>query len=109
MKIFEVIEGAKQIAARKGGAGGPSHRGKVGVRRFRCSSGPRKGRIVAKASTCHAPVNVASKVRMTKTRAKAPSLTAIKGNLTKKGSGISRAVARLNKPKTTRKPKARKK
>jgi len=102
MKILEITE-AKQIAARKGGSGGPSHRGKVGVRRFRCTSGPRKGRIVARASTCHAPVNAQAKIRMTKTRAKAPSLTAFKGGLTKKGSGISRAVARLNKPKARKK------
>lgn len=108
MKIFEVIEAATQIAARKGGAGGSTgkHKGQIGVRRFRCSSGPRKGRIVAKASTCHAPLDSQKKIRMTKTRARKPSLTSFKGTLTKRGSGVSRAVSRMNK---TPKPKARKK
>ncbi len=40
-------------------------KGKV-VRKFRCTSGSRKGRIVAKAATCNAPINVKAKLTIKK-------------------------------------------
>ena len=46
MFLREIIEGATPIFGKTGG--------KV-VRKFRCTSGSRKGRIVAKPGTCTAP------------------------------------------------------
>ena len=37
-------------------------KGKV-TRKYRCTSGTRKGRIVAKAATCNAPTNIKSKLQ----------------------------------------------
>ena len=39
-------------------------------RRYRCQSGPRKGRIVADPATCTAPINIQKKQTMKATRAK---------------------------------------
>ena len=47
MIVSEIItEGALQIAGRRGG--------KI-VRKYRCTTGSRKGRIVAKPETCNKP------------------------------------------------------
>ena len=54
MKAIEfVTEAGGKFIFGRGGKPGGSHKGKV-TRKFRCVSGPRKGRIVAKMSTCHA-------------------------------------------------------
>ena len=107
MKIVELLEAGKFIFGRGGGKGG-SHKGKV-TRKFRCTSGPRKGRIVAQLSTCHAPVNVQAKKTMTVTRTRAPAKAAFHAKITKKGSGVSRAVKVKNKGLRKASPKPRKK
>ena len=56
-----VEEGVTQIFGKSGN--------KV-VKKFRCTSGTRKGRIVAKAATCTAPMN--AKKAQTKPRGKTP-------------------------------------
>jgi hypothetical protein len=108
MRLVEfVTEAGGKFIFGRGGKPGGSHKGKV-TRKFRCTSGPRKGRIVAKMSTCHAPIDAQKKKRMTVTRSKAPKLTAKKAMFTKKGSGISRAVLNKNRAKKAVKPKGRK-
>lgn len=103
MKIQELLE-ADTIYKRGGGKGG-THKGRVQSRKFRCMSGPRKGRIVANISTCHAPVKVDAKQKMTITRARAPKKAAWHAKMTKKSSAVSRTVAGLNKAKGTHTPK----
>ena len=51
----------KQIWARSG---------QNAVRKFRCSAGPRKGRIVAKPATCNAPKNMKASNTLKQTRRK---------------------------------------
>jgi len=46
MRIAEIEEAVSQIWSRSGNKS---------VRKYRCTHGPRKGRIVAKAATCNAP------------------------------------------------------
>ena len=83
MKIYEVSNtdlycfetivnekqgGAFQIFGRSPGKfGSGSKKGKL-TRKFRCPTGPRKGRIVAKPETCNAPLNVQQSTRMKGTR-----------------------------------------
>ena len=55
MQIADVIEGAVQIFGRS--------KGKV-VRKYRCTSGQRKGRIVASPTTCTAPKRVKSSIAL---------------------------------------------
>lgn len=59
MLVEEIVEGYKQVWARTN----------TGVKRkYRCTSGPKKGRVVAKPSTCGTPVKQGQSVRTKKTR-----------------------------------------
>ena len=71
-------------------------KGKV-TRKYRCTSGTRKGRIVAKAATCNAPTNIKSKLTMKKTRARKSPLIGIKTKFQKRMGAQSQRIARLNK------------
>ena len=74
-----------------------ARKGAKNVRKYRCTSGSRKGRIVAKPSTCNAPKNVKSSITIKKTkRAKAAPIK-IKSRRTKALSGASRRLKRLNR------------
>ena len=46
------------------------HSGQNAVRKFRCSAGPRKGRIVAKMGQCFVAPNLKAKLTMKRTRAR---------------------------------------
>ena len=50
------------------------------VRKYRCTSGSRKGRIVAKPGTCTAPKNVKAMATMKKTRRSKGATVNIKAN-----------------------------
>ena len=88
MRIQDITEGAVGIFGRS--------KGKV-TRKYRCTSGTRKGRIVAKATTCNAPINVKSKLAMKKTRARQGSMMGVKSKFTKRNSPTSKTINRLNK------------
>ena len=88
MRIQDITEGAVCIFGRS--------KGKV-TRKYRCTSGTRKGRIVAKATTCNAPINVESKLAMKKTRARKGSMMGVKSKFTKRNSPTSKTINRLNK------------
>lgn len=73
--------------------------GKTGnkvVRKYRCTSGSRKGRIVAKPGTCTAPKNVKAMTTMKKTRRSKGATVSIKSNRTKRTSPASQKLKRLN-------------
>ena len=72
------------------------NKGKL-VRKYRCTHGSRKGRIVAKAATCNAPVNIKSKLTMKKTRARKSPIIGIKTKFQKRMGAQSKRIARLNK------------
>lgn len=88
MKVVEVTEGFTPAYSKSG---------KKTVRKYRCTSGPRKGRIVAKAATCTAPINVKAKQSMKRTRARTKSQAAAKTRRTKKFNPTSLRVKRINK------------
>lgn len=67
------------------------------VRKYRCTSGPRKGRIVAKMSQCFAAPNVKKKIAMKKTRARLGGKMARKARKTKRMNPASKLLKRLNK------------
>lgn len=96
MKVEELEildEGAVSIFGRKGGKN---------VRKYRCNSGPRKGRIVAKASTCTAPTNVAKRKKFAQTKARKGSTIKIKTKRTKSNNPASRRLGKLNTGQRTR-------
>ncbi len=72
-------------------------RGKKLVRKYRCSSGQRKGRIVAKIAQCFASPNVKKKMSMKRTRARLGTRMARKARRTKRTNPASIALRRLNR------------
>ena len=84
---FEIEEGAQSIYGRKGNAT---------VRKYRCNSGPRKGRIVAKASTCTAPLSAKKRKTFQQTKAKKRSAIKIKTKRTKSNNPASRRLGKIN-------------
>ena len=82
-------------------------------RRFRCQSGPRKGRIVADPSTCTKPINIRKRQQFKATRQKLNTIQSKRSTYTKKYNPTSKIVKKLNtqvKSRRRAKPlKARKK
>lgn len=87
-------------------------KGKV-VRKYRCTSGTRKGRIVSNPKTCTAPKNVKAKQTMKATRRRQGKTMGIRAARTKRTDPSSQKLKRLNIGKKTikprRRPKSRKK
>jgi len=70
--------------------------GKV-VRKFRCTGGRRKGRIVAKPAQCFAAPDIKKRNKLKITKARLGSRMTRKAQRTKKVNPASKRVAALNK------------
>jgi len=93
---FEVItEAGLQIFGRGRG-------GKTLKKKFRCTSGPRKGRVVSDPATCMKPIDVAKRLRAKKSRPKFKTKAAFARNRTMRTNPITKAIGSRNK---LRKPK----
>ena len=73
--------------------------GKKVVRKYRCSSGPRKNRVVAKMAQCFAAPDPKKRMQMKKTRARLGSKMMRKAKKTKRINPASKRVQSLNKRK----------
>jgi len=71
--------------------------GKKVVRKFRCTTGRRKGRIVAKIQQCFAAPDMKKRFTLKKTKARLGSRIVRKARRTKKVNPASRRVQALNK------------
>lgn len=87
MQLRELIS-EKQVWARSG---------KKVVRKYRCTSGSRKGRTVAKFSQCFAVPDVKKRVKFKQVRARLGTRMARKAKRTKRINPASRRVQALNK------------
>lgn len=67
------------------------------VRKTRCASGPRKGRVVSSQAQCSKPKNMKKSRAMRKTRAAKGFRMARKAKKTKRMNSASKRVRRLNK------------
>ena len=67
------------------------------VRKYRCTSGQRKGRVVKVASQCFAAPNMKARMSMKRTRARLGARMARKARRTKRTNPASIALSRLNK------------
>ena len=81
-------------------------RGKKLVRKYRCTSGIRKNRIVSNIGQCFAAPNVKARIRLKRTRARLGSRMARKARRTKRTNPASRRVAALNKAGSRRAPRS---
>ena len=71
------------------------------VRKYRCTTGIRKGRIVAKPATCNAPKNMKASNTLKQTKRKKGSTIGIKANRTKRTNPASQRLKRLNTGRRT--------
>jgi len=72
-------------------------RGNKVVRKFRCASGPRQGRVVSDIGQCFAAPDIAKRNRLKITKARLGSRMARKARKTKRVNPASRRVKALNK------------
>ena len=86
MKIFEVT-GTPQIFGK--------YKNQV-KRRYRCTTGPRKGRMVADPATCSAPINIKKRMDFRSTRAKKKGIQGARAGYTKKYNPTSKIAKKLN-------------
>lgn len=96
MRFEEILEGVTTIFGKKGNKT---------VRKYRCTSGSRKGRIVAKPSTCTAPKNAKAAQTLKKTRRSKGKTLDLKRSRTKRTNPASRKLARLNTGKRSMRPR----
>ena len=86
-EIYEQID-EKQIRARSG---------KKVVRKYRCTAGRRKGRIVKQMAQCFAAPDMKARLTMKRTRARVGARMMRKARRTKRTNPASRRVQALNK------------
>lgn len=87
MLIEEVLPEAQMVWARRGG--------KL-KRQYRCTSGQRKGRVVASPSQCFAPIDIKKRQTMKRTKGRYGSRLARKARRTKRLDPVSRKLRTLN-------------
>jgi hypothetical protein len=88
MKINEITLDEKMAWAKRGN--------KV-VRKFRCTSGPRTGRIVSKIGQCFAAPDVKKRVRLKLTKARLGTKMTRKAKKTKRINPASKRVKAMNR------------
>ena len=89
MRVSELLtEGALQIMGRKGN--------KL-VRKYRCTAGSRKGRIVASPDTCNKPKRIKSSINIKKAKARRSSAIKVASARTKRARGTTQRLTRINK------------
>jgi hypothetical protein len=71
--------------------------GKKVVRKYRCTTGRRKGRVVASIGQCFAAPNMKKRFQLKKTKARLGGRIARKARKTKRVNPASRRVQALNK------------
>lgn len=72
-------------------------RGNKVVRKFRCSAGPRKGRIVKDIGQCFAAPDIKKRIRLKLTKARVGAKMTRKAKRTKRINPSSKRVKALNK------------
>jgi len=95
MLVSELVE-ATQVWSKSGGKS---------VRKYRCTSGARKGRVMSSPSACNKPINVKKSTSFKKTKTKKLPQIKYKTGLTKRSNPAATRNVRLNrqtKPTTKR-------
>lgn len=74
-----------------------ARRGDKIVRKYRCTSGRREGKLVASPQQCSMPFNLAKRMRMKRLQRQKGKVMTLKRERTKKRNPISKQITRLNK------------
>ena len=83
-----VVSEAKVVFAR---------RGKTVTKKFRCTVGKRKGRVVANPQQCEAPIDLKKRFVLKRTKGSKGSRMLKKAQRTKRTNSASKIAARLNR------------
>lgn len=67
------------------------------VKKYRCTKGRRKGRVVSSPQQCNAPIDMKRRMQMRKLQRSKGKVMSKRRERTKRINPISRQVARLNK------------
>ncbi len=95
MKIYELYPCEIVIDEAVGRVLGRDRKGGL-ARKFRCTSGPRKGRVVADPSTCTKPIDMAKRIKARQTRQKKAGVASFKRSRTLRTSPASKIIKRTN-------------
>lgn len=87
-ELFNIQIVEKQVWARNG---------KKVVRKYRCTSGKRAGRVVAKMSQCYAAPDIKKRTKLKQTKLKFGKRMTRKAKRTKRVNPASRKVQSLNR------------
>jgi len=79
--------------------------GSKNVRKYRCTSGARKGRVMASPASCSKPLNVGKSASLKKTRTKRKQSMSFKSGLSKRSNPGAIRTNRLNKSSTKTAPR----
>jgi len=71
------------------------------VRKYRCTSGVRKGRVMSSPAACNKPINIKKSASFKQTKLAKGGTLKSKAALTKRTSSSSTRLTRLNKPRRT--------
>lgn len=74
-----------------------ARRGRSVTTKFRCTVGPRQGRVVSSPAQCSKPIDLKKRFVMRKTKAAMGSRMAKKAQRTKRANPASKIVRQLNK------------
>ena len=72
------------------------------TRKYRCTHGHRKGRVMSSPAACNAPINVRKSASLSQTKAKRGNTMAVKSRITRRNNPASMRLPRLNKPMSKR-------
>jgi hypothetical protein len=103
MLLRELTEGVTTVFGHGKSKGEKGHT----VRKYRCTSGPRKGRIVAKASTCNAPKKMKASNTLKRVRRSKGKTIDIKRSRTFRTSPTTKKLKRINTGRRTIRPQKR--
>lgn len=67
------------------------------VKKWRCTSGKRKGRLVAEPGNCFKPIDIKKRAMMKRIRRKKNASMTKRAQITKRIDPVSKQVRRLNK------------
>jgi hypothetical protein len=91
MQVVDIVEAGSTVAWKKQSS-------KV-TRKYRCTSGPRKGQVRASPAACNAPIKVKSRITLQKNKQKMGGHGRYMAQKTKRTDNASRRLANLNKPR----------
>lgn len=88
MKLKEITEAVSTAFKRSG---------TKNTRKFRCKSGPRKGRVMASPASCNKPMNYKRSASLKKTKSKLGKQRSFRSALTRTRNPASRRLKKLNR------------